>query len=79
MSQPKPSLDDLRIERRSTSQANPGIWFWMSLILVLLLVGASFWWFKGASAITVHTALVRESSSAGNERTVLNASGYVTA
>jgi HlyD family secretion protein len=79
MSQPKPSLDDLRIERRSTSQANPGIWLWMGLILVLLLVGASFWWFKGASAITVHTALVRESSSAGNERTVLNASGYVTA
>ena len=79
MSQTKPSLDDLRIERRSTSQANPGIWLWMGLILVLLLVAASLWWFKGASAITVHTALVRETSSVGNERTVLNASGYVTA
>jgi len=79
MSQPKPSLDDLRIERRSTSQANPGIWLWMGLLLVLLLVAASLWWFKGASAITVHTALVRETSSTGNERTVLNASGYVTA
>jgi RND family efflux transporter MFP subunit len=79
MSQTKPSLDDLRIERKSASQTNPGVWVWMGFILVLLLMGVLFWWFKGARAIEVHTALVRGTSTVGNERTVLNASGYVTA
>ena len=49
------------------------------VVLVLLLAGASVWWLKGPRAIEVRTALVRENAAAGNDSTVLNASGYVTA
>jgi RND family efflux transporter MFP subunit len=54
---------------------------WVGVILIsLLLLGSAFgWWFKGARAIEVRTAAVRETAAVGNERTVLNASGYVTA
>jgi RND family efflux transporter MFP subunit len=80
MSQSKPSLDDLRIERKPTSEANPRAWVGVVVVLLLLLLGgASVWWLKGARAIEVRTAPVLESATVGNERTVLNASGYVTA
>jgi len=79
MSQTKPSLDDLRIQRKTTSQAKPGVWVWLGFVLMLLAVGVLIWWFKGDRAMEVHTALVRETATVGNERTVLNASGYVTA
>lgn len=79
MNPSKPSLDDLRIERKSEPGAKPGAWIALVLVLVLLLAGASVLWLKGARAIEVRTAPVRESAVVGNERTVLNASGYVTA
>src|SRR5579863_6041612 len=80
MSQTKPSLDDLRIERKSTPEPALRVWLWGMVVLVLLLLGtASLWWVKAASAIEVHTVVVREASSGDAERTVLNASGYVTA
>src|SRR5579859_1690600 len=79
MNQSKPSLDDLRIERKSPTEPGPRSWIGLVLILVLLLAGAAVWWLRGAAAIDVHTVAVREVTSGSNERTVLNASGYVTA
>ena len=47
--------------------------------MLVLAVGAGLiWWLKRPGAIPVHTVLVREASGDGIERTVLNASGYVT-
>ncbi len=79
MTEPKPSLDDLRIERRQASE--PGRWTWVvaAVILVVLLVGGFLWWRSGSDRIEVQTAIAREVSSGSGERTVLNASGYVTA
>ena len=79
MNQTKPSLDDLRIERKSTPEAGSRGWLWVVAILIVLLAGASVWWRKGVSAIEVRTVTAREASAGGSERTVLNASGYVTA
>jgi RND family efflux transporter MFP subunit len=79
MNQTKPSLDDLRIERKPASESSPRSWLVLVVVLVLLLAGASVWWLKGPRAIEVRTALVRENAAAGNDSTVLNASGYVTA
>jgi RND family efflux transporter MFP subunit len=79
MSQSKPSLDDLRIERKPETRSKPGTWAGLVLFLVLLLGGVSVWWLKRTSAIEVRTVTARQTATVGNERTVLNASGYVTA
>jgi RND family efflux transporter MFP subunit len=80
MSQSKPSLDDLRIERRPTYEASSRSWLVLVLVLVLLLLGAAtVWWLRDTRAVAVRTAVARETAAKGNDRTVLNASGYVTA
>ncbi len=79
MSSPKSPLDELRIERRPgrPSQFNP--WPAGVAAAVLLLLGATIWWHSRAGAVEVQTAVARDASGGSGERTVLNASGYVTA
>lgn len=78
MSHSKPSLDDLRIERKPNQARSSGWVVWL-LIVGLLLAGLLAWRFKGSRAIEVRTVAAREAAASGTERTVLNASGYVTA
>lgn len=79
MSQPLPKLDDLRIERRPPDTAKPRTGFWIVGGLLLLGLGAGFGWLNRTRAVPVRTAVARESARSGPDRTVLNASGYVTA
>ena len=79
MSSPKPTLDDLRIERSPEPESSSRFWPVAIGILILALAGAAVWWLKRPGAIPVRTVLVREAAGNGIERTVLNASGYVTA
>jgi RND family efflux transporter MFP subunit len=79
MSQPKPSLDDLRIERSTKPDSPPRTWPVVIGLILLVLGGGTYWWLNRPKSLEVRTALVRETSSGGAERTVLNASGYVTA
>lgn len=78
MDQTKPSLNDLRIERKEPAKSNARLW---QMALAVLIVGAGFalWRFTQPAALAVHTAPVRETTTGGTTRTVLNASGYVTA
>ena len=78
MSSSKPRLDDLRIERRAKPDASGKGWWLLGLILVAALVAVG-WWFTQSKKIEVRTAAAREASGSGGDRTVLNASGYVTA
>jgi len=78
MSSTKPTLDGLRIERGAEQEPQSKSWLIIAVVMVLLALGAVLWWHSKAGAIEVQTALARDSSS-GGERTVLNASGYVTA
>jgi RND family efflux transporter MFP subunit len=82
MSSPKPSLNDLRIERPARAGASVTRWL-VPLVLVLVVLGLlafGAWRFAGARAIEVRTAPARAEAAGGSgERTVLNASGYVTA
>jgi len=79
----KPSLDQLRIERRE-ERGRPGF-RWLpvllpTLLLALLALGAAAWFFgaRQAPAAEVRTAVAREAQGR-LAATVLNASGYVTA
>src|SRR5579885_564375 len=77
MNSPKPSLDDLRIERRPEPRSRAS-WWWGGIgLAILLLAGGGAWFSLRANAIEVRAAVARP-AAAGTE-TVLNASGYVTA
>jgi RND family efflux transporter MFP subunit len=79
MSSSKPTLDGLRIERGAEREPQSKSWLVVAAVVVLLALGAAIWWHSRAGAVEVQTALARDSSSGGSDRTVLNASGYVTA
>jgi RND family efflux transporter MFP subunit len=75
----KPTLDDLRIERKPQAASGARIWIAAGVGILVLLALLAIWWRMKPRAIEVRTATARGVSSAGGERTVLNASGYVTA
>jgi HlyD family secretion protein len=75
----KPALDDLRIKRSDKPESNLRIWPVAIGIVVLALAAVVIWWLTQPKAIEVRMAVAREIPSGGGERTVLNASGYVTA
>jgi len=77
MGQSKPSLNDLRIERKEPTKSNARIW--QGALVVLFLAGVALWRFARPSALSVHTVPVRQAAGNDTQRTVLNASGYVTA
>jgi HlyD family secretion protein len=78
MSSDKPPLDALRIERRQEQPSSARPWLAAAVIGLLLLAGAAVWWHSRSGAVEVQTAAAREAGG-GGDRTVLNASGYVTA
>lgn len=79
MSAERPSLEGLRIDRTNAPrrQPLPGALLAISLLIV---VGAGFaaWWLARPKPVTVRTAAARE-LAVGDQATLLNASGYVTA
>jgi len=79
MGLPKPELDDLRIERRTEPESRLRAPLVAVTIGGLLLAGAVIWWLNRPKAFEVRTVVAREAGGTGAERTVLNASGYVTA
>jgi RND family efflux transporter MFP subunit len=78
MSAEKSPLDALRIERRPESPSQPRTWLAAAIAGALLLFVVIFWWHSRAAAVEVQVAVAREAGG-GGDRTVLNASGYVTA
>jgi RND family efflux transporter MFP subunit len=79
MSSPKSPLDELRIERRPERPSQLQPWLAVVVVMALLVLGAGVWWHSQANAVEVQTAVARDASGGGGDRTVLNASGYVTA
>ena len=81
MSEQKPDLATLRIDRTTREGRGPGWWFWTSLGLVAAAAAAAAWWYLAGPAVTVVRAapVVERAAGGGADATVLNASGYVTA
>jgi len=76
----KPDLASLRIDRKARDGGGAGWWFWLSLVLLVLTgAGATWWYLAGPAVKTVRAATVIERVPARDAATVLNASGYVTA
>lgn len=79
MDAPKPRLDELRIDRSAAPPRRP----WGALVLLAVLVvvvGAVIAWFRlRPAAVEVRVAEARAVGLRNDDRTVLNASGYVTA
>ncbi|HUZ05883.1 MAG TPA: efflux RND transporter periplasmic adaptor subunit, partial [Candidatus Paceibacterota bacterium] len=78
MSSSQSPLDDLRIERKAEKPSQSKTWLIVAGAVILILIGAAVWWHSQAAVIEVQTAVARDAVS-GGDRTVLNASGYVTA
>jgi HlyD family secretion protein len=79
MTSPKPTLDDLRIERRPQGRSAGRGWLIAACGLALLAMIVVVWWLQRPKAIEVQTVAARRVAGNSGERTVLNASGYVTA
>jgi RND family efflux transporter MFP subunit len=79
MSSHKAAIDGLRIDRSKKSPGKRPAWLLPLVLAVVALAALAFWWFAKPGAIVVETASVREQASSGGSRTLLNASGYVTA
>jgi RND family efflux transporter MFP subunit len=79
MTPPKTTLDDLRIERKAKPDSPAQLWPVMLGVLALIGVAAAVWWLNRTKAVEVRTVMARDAGGVGTDRTVLNASGYVTA
>lgn len=78
MSPDKPTLDGLRIDRAAAPRRKLPVALVVTVVVVVGASIASVWWFSGPEAAAVRTIVVQQRES-GDERTLLNASGYVTA
>jgi HlyD family secretion protein len=81
VSEPRPDLSVLRIDRSARSASGPRGWIWGSAVVLLVGIAGVLWWSLAKSAAKpVRAATVVARPAAGSEgEAVLNASGYVTA
>src|SRR3989442_612138 len=75
----RPTLDDLRIDRTAPPpRRKRPIAFLLVGAIVGAIAGFAIWWFNRPKPTVVRTVVVHETGG-GGDRTLLNASGYVTA
>jgi RND family efflux transporter MFP subunit len=79
MSPDKQTLDDLRIDRAAPARGKAPVYLILLALVLALAAGAVIWWFNQPKPAVVRTITIHEASSGGSDRTLLNASGYVTA
>ncbi len=74
----KTSLDQLRIHRDNAPEAKSRVGLILTILVLLVVIGIAAWWFNRPKVAEVRTIVIRQSAG-GGEKTLLNASGYVTA
>lgn len=79
MTQLKHTLDALKIDRPAAPARSPRTGLIMAGLGLVVAAVAVFWWLKRPRPWPVRTVVAVELRSAGGARTLLNASGYVTA
>jgi HlyD family secretion protein len=78
MNPDKQTLDQLRIDRAAEPKSARPVWLVGGALAIVLAGGGLFWWLNRPHAAVVRTLVVQETAS-GGQKTLLNASGYVTA
>jgi HlyD family secretion protein len=78
MSLDKQTLDQLKIDRTAAPDRRSPFGWIAGIVLVLAIAGGLLWWFTRPKPVLVRTVLVQP-PSAGADRILLNASGYVSA
>jgi RND family efflux transporter MFP subunit len=73
------SIEQLRIKRGPETKGSSPWWLAGTVLLAALAAGAAFWWHGRADSVEVQTVPARQIAGGGADRTILNASGYVTA
>lgn len=79
MSPDKKTLDGLRIDRATAPRRRLPVALLASGLGVVTVVVGLIWWFSRTKAAVVRAVAVKEAAPRRGERTLLNASGYVTA
>jgi RND family efflux transporter MFP subunit len=80
MSSEKAAIDGLRIDRTKQNRRERSSWLLPLVLVIIAAAGAGAWWVTQSKWVAVTTAIARAQSSEGTgPRTLLNASGYVTA
>jgi RND family efflux transporter MFP subunit len=74
-----PQLDDLRIKRSAAPVSTGRSGLIAGVVVTVILAVGLVWWLRQPQPVSLRTAVAREISGTSAERTVLNASGYVTA
>lgn len=74
-------LDQLRIDRSSTSTARPSVrlWTWLGIIAVAALVAGLWFWSRSRADLTVKVVTAQAASVGSAAASTLDASGYVVA
>lgn len=78
MSSDKSTLDQLRIDRTGSARRRTPSWLLPALLAIVAATAGAVWWLSRPAVVAVRTAVARE-EAAGGQKTLLNASGYVTA
>ncbi len=78
MTPDKTTLDELRIDRTASHRRGSKTVLIIIALILLVVAGGLYLWLNRPKVPVVRTVVVREAAS-GGDKTVLNASGYVTA
>lgn len=79
MNPDKNTLEDLRIDRSAAPPARPRGPFIVGTLVIIAAAAVLIWWFTRPKPAVVRTVVIQESASGGSDKTLLNASGYVSA
>ncbi|HXT41021.1 MAG TPA: efflux RND transporter periplasmic adaptor subunit [Candidatus Angelobacter sp.] len=78
MSPDKQTLEQLRIDRGMAPRGRPRAGWMPGIAAVVIVVTGLLWWLNRPRATAVRTIVVQQAAT-GGQKTLLNASGYVTA
>jgi RND family efflux transporter MFP subunit len=79
MAPDRQALDELRIDRGRAPRPNSSRAIVLWIVVVLGIALGFFLWHRRSPVVVVRTIIVQEQTRGGVDRTLLNASGYVTA